>query len=237
MTPPTDVELDWLQAAHLDGFALRDAGEVAAAFRERFGRPVSAAWVAAIVADHCRGVQAEARAMLLLPTWSQHRFLVQAYRRHPIREAAARFNARYGTDHTWRRLSMYLVRRGVTKPDARTGFQLTEHQVGQEVVHWQQGARRPEPMVKTERGRRLAKKRVVVWEAAHGPVPDGHVVVFLVGRSCALDNLALVSRGELMILNQMRWQELAADRALRRAAIETARLKALAFATEREAHG
>lgn len=38
-------------------------------------------------------------------------------------------------------------------------------------------------------------KHVLVWEAAHGPVPEGHMVIFLNGdrRDYALENLALCS--------------------------------------------
>lgn len=38
-----------------------------------------------------------------------------------------------------------------------------------------------------------------VWEQAHGPVPDGYVIVFIDGnrQNCSLDNLQLISRADL----------------------------------------
>jgi len=42
-----------------------------------------------------------------------------------------------------------------------------------------------------------------VWEQQHGPIPEGHNVIFLDGnkKNYELDNLALVSNAELMIKN------------------------------------
>ena len=45
---------------------------------------------------------------------------------------------------------------------------------------------------------------VLNWEAAHGPVPPGHALVFKDGdrSNCELDNLLLVTRGELAVMNK-----------------------------------
>ena len=49
----------------------------------------------------------------------------------------------------------------------------------------------------------------LVWEAAHGPVPKGHVVVFLPGKFTAieheitLDRVELITRRELMRRNSV----------------------------------
>jgi hypothetical protein len=47
-------------------------------------------------------------------------------------------------------------------------------------------------------------KHVVLWEAAHGPVPSGHAVVFGDGdrQNITLENLLLISRKELAVLNK-----------------------------------
>lgn len=47
-------------------------------------------------------------------------------------------------------------------------------------------------------------KHLIVWEAAHGPVPAGHVVIFADGnrQNVILDNLLLVSRRELAVMNK-----------------------------------
>jgi len=51
--------------------------------------------------------------------------------------------------------------------------------------------------------RRWVHEHRLIWEAAYGPIPDGHVVVFLDGRplNLALDNLRCVPRGVLARLN------------------------------------
>ncbi len=47
-------------------------------------------------------------------------------------------------------------------------------------------------------------KHLWIWEAEHGPLPDGHAVAFIDGdrTNITLDNLMLVSRAELLRLNQ-----------------------------------
>ena len=47
-------------------------------------------------------------------------------------------------------------------------------------------------------------KHVLIWEAANGPVPKGHVVIFADGdkSNIVLDNLLLVSRRELAVMNK-----------------------------------
>lgn len=54
--------------------------------------------------------------------------------------------------------------------------------------------------------RRWVGEHRLMWEAAHGPIPDGHVVMFLDGDPCnlELDNLRAVPRGVLGLLNK-RW--------------------------------
>lgn len=47
-------------------------------------------------------------------------------------------------------------------------------------------------------------KHILLWEEANGPIPKGHVVIFADGdkSNVVLDNLLLVSRRELAILNK-----------------------------------
>jgi hypothetical protein len=51
--------------------------------------------------------------------------------------------------------------------------------------------------------RRWKSKASIVWEAANGPVPKGHVISYADGdrQNCALGNLMLVSRGEMGTMN------------------------------------
>lgn len=48
-------------------------------------------------------------------------------------------------------------------------------------------------------------KHVLIWEKAHGPVPEGHTVIFGDSnrQNCKLENLVLVSRAQLVRMNQL----------------------------------
>ena len=45
---------------------------------------------------------------------------------------------------------------------------------------------------------------ILNWEEAHGPVPDGYLIIFKDGdhQNCALDNLTMVTRGEHAVMNK-----------------------------------
>ncbi len=51
---------------------------------------------------------------------------------------------------------------------------------------------------------RYKLKHVHIWEKANGPVPKGHILIFKDGNqlNCDIGNLALLSRAELLALNQ-----------------------------------
>lgn len=76
--------------------------------------------------------------------------------------------------------------------------------------------------------RRWDAEHRLVWAAAHGPIPDGHVVVFLDGDklNIALDNLRCVPRGVLQYLNKTGMNNTTGE--ARKAAILTAELITLA---------
>lgn len=48
----------------------------------------------------------------------------------------------------------------------------------------------------------------IIWEEAHGPVPEGCVVSFADGnrQNCSLENLILETKGQHAIKNKMRWK-------------------------------
>lgn len=58
--------------------------------------------------------------------------------------------------------------------------------------------------IKVEEPRKWRLKHNVVYEQNYGEIPKGHVVVFLDGNklNLALENLKLISRGELAIMNK-----------------------------------
>lgn len=59
-------------------------------------------------------------------------------------------------------------------------------------------------MVKVADPNKWRAKHVVMWEQVNGPVPLGHVVIFANGNrlDINLDNLILISRRELVVLNK-----------------------------------
>jgi hypothetical protein len=60
---------------------------------------------------------------------------------------------------------------------------------------------------------RYKHKHVHVWEKKHGTVPKGHVVVFKDGNklNCKPGNLMLLTRAELLVLNQHGYKEAPAE--------------------------
>ncbi|WP_179988358.1 MULTISPECIES: HNH endonuclease signature motif containing protein [unclassified Acinetobacter] len=58
--------------------------------------------------------------------------------------------------------------------------------------------------VKTAEPRTFELKHRVVWKKAHGEIPSGHALVFknLNKQDCRIENLEIITRGELARLNQ-----------------------------------
>lgn len=82
--------------------------------------------------------------------------------------------------------------------------------------------------------RRWKSVHSLLWEEHNGPIPSGHVVIFIDGDhdNITLDNLALVSRAELAILNKRGWNDLPAS--LRPAAIKAVKLQRMIRNKEHE---
>jgi hypothetical protein len=78
-------------------------------------------------------------------------------------------------------------------------------------------------------------KHHIIWEAAHGPVPKGHVIMFADGnkRNFDQDNLLLVSRKELATMN--RFGLIFPDKELTKAGKVVAEFKLLIGCREQEA--
>ena len=80
---------------------------------------------------------------------------------------------------------------------------------------------------------RYKHKHVIVWEQAHGPVPDGFVVVFIDGdkRNIDSDNLMLISRAELLRLNKHGHKDAPAE--LKPSILALARVEVKTFSAEK----
>lgn len=59
------------------------------------------------------------------------------------------------------------------------------------------------PKVKTSEN--WKQKQRLIWERANGPIPEGHIVIFRDNNrlNCELSNLALISRAEHAIMNNL----------------------------------
>lgn len=82
--------------------------------------------------------------------------------------------------------------------------------------------------------RRWVMEQRLVWEAEHGEIPGGHVIVFLDGdrQNLDLDNLRCVHRAVLQYINKMGLNETTGE--ARKAAILTAELVTAANRRKRE---
>ena len=243
----TDTQLDWIQRQVLDGSILVDgtrqappARDIAAAFRARFRKRVSAQWIAAVVRMHFTGYKREyaGRGKRRLLTWAQARFVVARYQRDSLRDTTAALNARYALAVKPESLRWWLGAQGVTTGGTRSGRfpKGTRSNVLPTGTTRVSRARKNPGQIQVKvdevnpytgaRGR-MKPLRIVVWEKANGPVPTGRCVVHVDGdpANCRLDNLACIPRAVLARLNQMHWRDLPPDPATRRAAIATATLK------------
>jgi len=65
----------------------------------------------------------------------------------------------------------------------------------------------------TEAKTRFKHKHVVIWEGAHGPTPEGHVIRFLDGDklNCVLENLGLFTRAESLQMTRLGFSDVPDD--------------------------
>ena len=84
---------------------------------------------------------------------------------------------------------------------------------------------------------RYKHKHVHVWEQENGPVPKGHVVAFIDGnmQNCEPENLMLITRAVLLILNLHNYKDVPAE--LKPTVLALAKLEAKAGIRTRPARG
>jgi hypothetical protein len=125
-----------------------------------------------------------------------------------LRGALGRFGLSNGRDCRFRpgRISYNKGKKGYCAPGSEKGWFKPGHMpsstwrpVGTEVID-----RDGYVKVKTRNPRTWKFKHRVIWERAHGKIPRGHVVIFADGNrlNTNLDNLLLVSRKELVVMNK-----------------------------------
>lgn len=145
-------------------------------------------------------------------------------------EITKRFNERFGTNKTESAIQNIRAIYGI-KTSARyywekghipwnkgkkgisyEGMKATQFKKGHKPHNWVPvGSERITPdgyvQIKVQEGKKQHNwkgKHILIWEAANGPVPKGHVIIFGDGnkRNFDLNNLLLVSRKQLVRLNQ-----------------------------------
>lgn len=185
-------------------------------------------------------------------TKEQADFLRESYRKYSLIELTARVNAKFGTGYTVQQVRSLTRNqhmksgrtgqfekgsvpfnkgtKGLMKPN-RTSFKKGNMSGAAQHNYKPIGSTRISKDGYLERkvtddhptpARRWVGEHRLVWEAANGPIPGGHVVVFLDGdkMNCTLNNLRCVPRGVLQYMNKTGLNETAGES--RKAAILTA---------------
>lgn len=164
-------------------------------------------------------------------TADQLQFLKVEYARLPLVQLAEKFNQRFKTDLTPKRIKSTLERRGITSgrcPQFRQGNVPwntgKKGSQGANATSWKRGnlphnhrplwSERinrdgcieisvPEPNPYTGFPTRFKLKHIWLWEQQNGPVPEGMVIVFRDGNNRNFDpaNLLAVTRQELIAMN------------------------------------
>ncbi|WP_034757709.1 HNH endonuclease signature motif containing protein [Rossellomorea vietnamensis] len=143
----------------------------------------------------------------------------------PYKELAIRFNQKFGTEINTCQLQNFSKRRGLSNGrDTRfpkgykSPFGWKKGECGSESTQFKNGhtPHSYKPIgtervsgdgyveIKVAAPNVWKKRHVLIWEKENGPVPPGHVILFGDGnrRNFDLDNLILVTRKQLGMLNQ-----------------------------------
>jgi hypothetical protein len=158
-------------------------------------------------------------------TQAEIRFLKKKTTGRAYAELTVLFNARFGTDITVKQLGSTLKRYGLsTGRDCRfrtgqvphnkgksvcyPGCEKTQFKKGNRPWNWRPvGSERINIYgyleVKIRNPNKWKGKQLLIWEAANGKVPKGRVIIFADGdkSNLKLENLLLVSRSELAVMN------------------------------------
>lgn len=165
-------------------------------------------------------------------TPEQAQFIRENYTGRSVAELTALFNEKFGTEKTGQQIKTFVHNRGITSGRTgqfekgqeswnlgkkgymganRTSFKkgdapANRKPIGTERIDSKDGfvlVKIAEHNPYTGAPTRYKHKHVHVWEAANGPVPEGHAVALKDGNklNCSLENLLLVSRAELLAMN------------------------------------
>lgn len=240
--------------------------ELTAAFNAHFGQRRTRCAIKSALNKRnytCGRSNGNPRGTCRIVSAEQARWIAKAYRRWPLPQLTEAFNARFGIALTEKQIGTFVVNHGLRSGrtgyfetgrapwnkgrsfpprgrSAETQFKAgkrgpTWRPIGSETISSDGYLRRK---VSDRSGRdNWASAHVLLWEQHHGPVPEGHVVIFVDGDKThiELDNLALVNRGELAYLNMRGFAQL--DPALRPTAINLARVEMARYRAQRRSEG
>jgi len=145
-------------------------------------------------------------------------FLRENIKQYTYPELAKVFNQNFGTNLTHGNISDVCIRRLKIHRDKPHRFQtgkkdFTAHPIGTEVFdgeyvwikvsdHYHEGTAQCK-----QNDENWEKKHVLVWEQAHGKIPDGHIVLFLDKnrRNCKVENLYCTTRKINFMMAKNKW--------------------------------
>lgn len=122
-----------------------------------------------------------------------------------IISACSRYQIKSGRDTTFKKGHETWIKgkKGLLKPNA-TSFKKGNIPPNFRPVGSERIDRDGYHLIKTGNPNKWQYKHILIWEDVNGPLPEGHAVLFADGNKTNfdLDNLVLVSRRELLVLNQ-----------------------------------
>lgn len=127
-------------------------------------------------------------------------FLKERYQEaQTIRNLQNMTNAHFGTGFTYKQIRMVMYKNGL-RGDKKFGVPSPLYAERKD----SQGYVLVKVSMTGSRYKRWKEKHRLVWEQAHGKIPKGMSIIFLDNdrQNCALENLAMVSKAEVVRLSQ-----------------------------------
>lgn len=229
----TDNQIDFLKVnyQHMSG------RQLTAAFNAHFCENRSHTSIRSALVNHKIKANRPNIQPLRLYTAEQIHYLEEGYKKYNINKLTKKFNAEFETNKTEKQIYAAIKNRkfqsgrtGQFKKGAvpwnqgkagymgpnKTSFKPGNKPHNTKWLYYERVGKHgvieisvPEENPYTGFPRRFKAKHVWLWEQHNGPVPDGHIVAFKDGdhRNIAIENLMLLSRTELLRLNQKRYKQ------------------------------
>jgi hypothetical protein len=204
-----------------DNVTGRTRAELTDMFNRRFGRSITSARMGSIIHNHKLNPRARHAP-------EEIQFIRKNLPGRSCTEITDMFNRHFGRSLTRRQMEARIRRRRDLK-DLKEMMRTEKYEAGAEVIR-----PRGHTVVKISKTNEWKLKNRIIWEKANGPIPEGHIVIFADGNKSNfdLDNLILVSRSELAVMNHLRL--IFTDKDLTKAGKAVANLKLLIAERERE---